>query len=90
MSDGLIPSSENIGRWNGGAYLITAVKWCSPITGESFEIGIRSKAMNGNFVLLQSHKYNHQSVQEVSNAIAMLLQDETQCYTPEWCKEYLT
>lgn len=86
------PKSENIGRFDGGDYLITAALWENCL-GKSYEIGIRHKETN-DFTLLQSEKYNHQSVQEVAGAIAHLLQlskpPMTEHYTPEWCQEYMT
>lgn len=86
------PLSENIGVWDGGEYIVTAGIWRSVGyrgVGESFEIGIRNKT-NGTFKLLQSDKWNHQSVQEMANVISMLLADKSQSYTPEWCQEYFT
>ena len=81
------PLSENIQRYEGGDYLITAAIWrTGPYLQETYEIGIREKA-SGEFWLLQGD-FNHQSVQEVGNAIAMLLGDKTQCYEPEWCLEH--
>ncbi len=81
------PMSENIGRYDGGSYFVTAAIWRNPY--ENYEIGIRSKAMNGNFTLIQSDKFNHQTVQEMANLIAMALADQTQCYTPEWFQRML-
>lgn len=86
------PLSENIGHWDGGEYLVTAGIWrvrTEYDLFDTFEIGIRRKSDN-HFMLLQSNKWNHQSVQEVANVIGMLLADKTQNYTPEWCQEYLT
>lgn len=83
--------SENIGRYDGGDYHVTAGIWRTRIgydLFDTFEIGIRSK-IDGKFTLLQSDKYSHQTVQEVANVIAMLLADKTQNYTPEWCQEFL-
>lgn len=87
------PLSENLGKYDGGNYIVTAAIWRTNIEGhlyDTYEIGIRAKALNGNFTLLQSDKYNHQTVQEVANAIAMLLADQTQSYTPEWCQRMFT
>lgn len=82
-----IPLSENINFYEAGEYLVSAAVWRSPILGnESYEIGIRYKK-TGGFTLLQGD-FNIQTVQEVANAIAMLLGDETQCYDPQWCKEH--
>lgn len=81
--------SENIGCYDGGDYLVTAAIWRTQIDDrlyDTFEIGIRRKD-NGAFKLLQSD-FNYQTVQEVANAIAMLLGDKTQCYSPEWCLEH--
>ncbi len=83
------PLSEKIGEYDGGNFWVTAASWQSYEGGKSYEIGVRCKA-NCSFTLLQSEKYNHQSVQEVANVIAMLLADKTQSYDPYWCKEYLT
>lgn len=79
------PMSENIGRWDGGDYYITAAIWRGHM-GESYEIGIRSK-IDGKFTLLQG-EFNHQTVQEVANSIAHLLSLKGECYTPEWCVEH--
>lgn len=84
--------SENIGRYDAGDYLVTAAIWRTRIAGQlldTFEIGIRDKS-SGKFWLLQSEKWEHQSVQEVANAIAMLISDTTQNYTPDWCQEFFT
>ena len=92
MSDKL---SENIGRYEAGKYFVTAGIWRTSIEGrlyDTFEIGIRRKE-DGKFWLLQSEKYNHQSVQEVANAIAHLIgmpKVSGEHYTPEWCQEYFT
>lgn len=86
-----LPLSENIGRYEAGNYFVTAAVWRG-LMGESFEIGIRRKE-DGEFWLLQSNKYNHQSVQEVANAIAHLIgmpEISGEHYSPEWCQEYLT
>lgn len=82
------PLSENIQFYEAGKYVVSAGIW-RPIAilgGESYEIGIREKK-TGKFYLLQGD-FNFQTVQECSNAIAMLLADESQCYTPEWCLEH--
>ncbi len=84
--------SENIGYWDGGKYHVTAGIWRVQIEHQqydTFEIGIRGKD-TGKFTLLQSSKWNHQSVQEVANAVAKLLSCPTEPYTPEWCQEYFT
>lgn len=87
--------SENIGRWDAGKYHVTAAIWRTRIEHtlfDTFEIGIRCKE-TGKFTLLQSSKWNHQSVQEVANAIAHLIgmpEISGEHYTPEWCQEYLT
>ena len=81
--------SKNIGKYDAGDWVLTAASWANVCGGVSYEIGVRDKS-TGEFMLLQSHKWDHQSVQEVANAIAMLLSDKTQCYTPEWCREHFT
>lgn len=82
--------SVNVGRYEAGEYFVTAAEWNSPVTGgKSYEIGIRHKSL-GNFWLLQSHKWNHQTVQEMANAIAHILSMPTECYTPEWILEHFT
>ena len=92
MSDKL---SENIGRYEAGKYSVTAGIWRTRIGSalfDTFEIGIREK-QTGEFTLLQSSKWNHQSVQETANAIAHLLgmpDISGENYTPEWCQEYFT
>lgn len=81
------PLSEKIADYPAGDYHVTAAIWRTQIQHElydTFEIGIR-ELKSGKFQLLQSRHFNHQSVQEVANAIAMLLGDYTQSYTPEWC-----
>lgn len=83
------PLSKNIGKYDAGDWVITAGSWRNVCGGISYEIGIRDKG-TGEFYLLQNFKWNHQSAQEVANAIAMLLADKTQCYTPDWCKEMFT
>jgi hypothetical protein len=87
--------SENIGRYEAGEYYVTAAIWRTRIEGrlyDTYEIGIRH-IPTGKFTLLQSEKYNHQSVQEVANAIAHLLSFAPisgEHYTPDWCAEYMT
>lgn len=83
--------SENIGTYEAGEYIVTAAIWrvFSDVAngyGDTFEIGIRRKS-TGHFWLMQGN-WNHQSVQDVANAVAMLLGDKTQCYSPEWCREH--
>lgn len=83
--------SENIGAWEAPGYVITAGIWRTRIEHElfdTFEIGIRN-LKTGAFTLLQSEKYNHQSVQEVANAIAHLFR-AGEFYTPEWMQEHMT
>lgn len=90
-----IQLSENIGCYNAGKYLVTAAIWRSQLEHdvfESYEIGIRRRE-DGHFWLLQSEKWNHQSVQEVANAIAHLIgmpDISGEHYDPEWCQKYLT
>ena len=86
------PLSENIGRYEANEYLITAAIWRTRINEslyDTYEIGIRRKK-DGKFWLLQGD-FNHQSVQEVANAIAHLLgmpEISGEHYTPEWCIEH--
>lgn len=87
-----LPRSENIGRYEAGNHYVTAASWESDFgygRVKTYEIGIR-ELDTGKFYLLQSEKYNHQSVQEVANAIAHLLGIKGECYTPEWMQEYFT
>lgn len=81
-----LPLSKKVGEWEGGDYLITAAEWNSPVTGRSYEIGIRHKGMTGAFHLLRGD-WDHQRVQEVANAIGHVL-DAGEFYTPEWCQEH--
>lgn len=87
--------SKNIGRYEAGNYLVTAAIWRTGVGDgfcDTFEIGIRRKEDN-KFWLLQSDKYNYQSVQEVANAIAHLIgmpDVSGEHYNPEWCQRYLT
>lgn len=87
--------SENIGRYEAGKYHVTAAIWRTRIEDnlyDTFEIGIRRKE-DGQFWLLQSDKYNFQSVQEVANAIAHLIgmsEISGEHYSPEWCQTYFT
>ena len=83
------PLSEKINEYDGGEYWVTAAIWRTRIGHnlyDTFEIGIRHKK-SGNFKLLQSD-FNHQTVQEVANAIAHLLSIPGECYQPEWCMEH--
>lgn len=90
------PLSENIGVYVADKYVVTAAVWRS-FAGEgmwcdTYEIGIRRRE-DGKFWLLQSEKYDHQSVQEVANAIAHLIgmpDISGEQYTPEWCQRYFT
>lgn len=82
------PESTNIGRYDAGEYLLTAAKWHSPVTGISYEIGIRNKSTM-KFWLLQNRKWDFQSVQEVANMVATMLADKTQCYDPDWMQKYV-
>lgn len=86
------PASENIGKYEAGDYFVTAAIWRTMIEGSQFdtyEIGIRD-LKTGKFWLLQSEKYNHQTVQEVANAIAHLLSIKTENYQPDWMQEFFT
>jgi hypothetical protein len=77
------PLSENIAHYAAGDYHVTAAIWRGHM-GTSYEIGIRKLKAPGKFHLFQGD-WDHQSVQEVANAIATLL---AQDYTPEWCMEH--
>lgn len=87
------PESKNIRLFEGGDYLLTAASWKTSHGYLSYEIGIRHKE-TGDFTLIQSEKYNHQSVQEVAGAMAHILQMSkppmTEHYTPEWLREYFS
>ena len=83
--------SENIGRYKAGNYLVTAAIWRPHLAYangqvDTYEIGIREKT-TGKFWLFQSD-LNHQTVQEVASAIALLLGSMTENYSPEWCMEH--
>lgn len=77
--------------YEAGQYLVIA----AAIPGHDnpakapYEIGITHRG-SGQFWHLESTKYDHQSVQEIANAIAHLLSISTEHYTPEWCQEFLT
>ncbi len=82
------PLSEKIAEYDGGDYWVTAGIWRTRIEHnlyDTFEIGMRNKKSD-EFTLMQSD-WNHQTVQEVANAIAHLL-NRGEFYTPEWCKEH--
>lgn len=83
------PLSEQIQRYDAGEYVVTAAIWHNTLGRTQYEIGIRNKS-NGEFILCQSDHWGHQSVQEVANAMAMLLSDKTQSYDPWWCQRYFT
>lgn len=90
------PFSENIGVYVNDKYVVTAAIWRTFAEHgglcDTYEIGIRRKE-DGKFWLLSSEKYNHQSVQEVANAIAHLIgmpEISGEQYSPEWCQEYFT
>jgi len=81
--------SENIAVYEAGDYILTAAILLQHTeTGliDTYEIGIRHKK-SGEFKLFQGD-FDYQSVQEVANAMAMLLSDTTQCYSPEWCMDH--
>lgn len=83
------PLSENIAFYDAGDYIVSAGIWRTRVEGtlfDTFEIGIRSKITN-HFTLLQG-EFDHQTVQEIANAIAHLLSLKGECYTPKWCKEH--
>ena len=81
--------SEKINEYCAKHYWVTAAIWRGAM-GESFEIGIRRKS-DGRFWLLQSEKYNHQTVQEVAEVVCLALDHfEASDTAPEWCKEFLT
>lgn len=89
------PLSENIGVYVADKYVVTAAIWRTFAGGglrDTYEVGIRRRE-DGKFWLLQSEKYDYQSVQEVANAIAHLIgmpEISGEHYTPEWCQRYLT
>lgn len=85
MSEEEVPSSKTINSYEAGDYYVTAASWTN-FHGKSYEIGIRQKE-DGKFWLCQG-EWNHQSVQDVANAMAILLSDKTQCYSPEWCQDH--
>lgn len=90
MSD--VGTSKNIATYDAGEYIVTAALWVNVLGYDTYEIGIRERG-TGKFHLLQSEKYNHQSVQEVANAIAHLIGMPAisgEHYTPEWCERYMT
>lgn len=86
------PMSENIAFYEAGDFIVSAGIWRSHLFEfDSYEIGIRNKK-TGEFKLIQNNNFDHQSVQEVSNAIAHLLKlssyPMTENYTPEWFKKW--
>jgi len=84
------PCSTKVGEYACNDYLVTAAKWESPITGVTYEIGIRRKS-DGVFWLLQSEKYNHQTVQEMAEVVCITLDHFSDGEdAPEWCQEMLT
>ena len=87
------PMSENIGTYEANKYIVTAAIWRTHLPDgsqtDAYEIGIREKS-SGKFWLLQND-FDHQSVQEVANAIAHLLgmpEISGEHYTPEWCMRH--
>ena len=79
--------SEKLNEYTCKDYYVTAARWSVPSFGDdidTYEIGIRSKAMNGDFTLLQSTKFNHQSVQEMAEIVCLALDHG---YSPKWCSE---
>lgn len=83
------PLSENIAFYEAGEYIVSAGIWRTRVNDtlyDTFEIGIRNKITN-DFILIQN-RFNYQSVQEVANAIAHLLNIKTEHYTPEWCQKW--
>ena len=83
-----VGNSEKITEYTCKNYWITCASWINILGHKEFEIGIRRKS-DSKFWLLQSEKYNHQSVQEVANAIAHIFDCED-TYKPEWMQEYMT
>jgi len=86
------PLSEKINEYTSKNYWVTAAIWRTggDALFETFEIGIRRKS-DGVFWLLQSEKYNHQSVQEMAEIVCLTLDHfENGDDTPEWCQKYLT
>ena len=79
------PKSTKLNEYTTKEYWVTAARWYSPITGENYEIGIRHKALNGDFTLLRGD-WNHQSVQEVSEAVCKLLDSG---FDVEWIREHI-
>lgn len=83
--------SEKINEYSATNYYVTTAIWrTTAVDGsmhDTYEIGIRSKALNGDLTLLQSSKYNYQSVQEMAELVCEALDKD---YSPEWCQEYLT
>lgn len=81
--------SEKLNEYTCRDFWVTAAIWRTPIQNhlfDTYEIGIRSKS-NDTFWLLQSSKYNHQSVQEMAEIVCLALDHG---YDPEWLREYLT
>ena len=88
------PLSENIGSYVATGYSITAAIWRpTNMYGQQrdqYEIGIRDLE-TGAFKLLQSDKYNFQSVQDVASAICCILEhNTTENFSYEFLEEWFT
>jgi len=88
---------EHIGTFDGGKYLVRAWTVVSPFSAfvifpKHYSITIEEKGSQPKWEI-RSNKYNHQSVQEMANAIAHLLSFSNlsgEHYSPEWCQEYFS
>lgn len=85
---------KTLGDYAAGVYKIHAQQWRTRFHDDlsinpSFKISIQD-TRTGEIWLLQKDDWNEQNVQEVANAIGMLLGDNTQSYTPEGCMEMFT
>jgi hypothetical protein len=87
-----------VGEYSAGAkdleYEVLAEEWrtvwysgASPCT--HFKVSIREIA-TGRLWSLERGSWDDQKVQDTANAIAMLLGDDTQSYTPDGCMEMFT
>jgi len=88
------PLSENIQTYSVNNYIVTAAIWRhhgpDGVQRDQYEIGCRDKN-TGEFKLLQSNRYTHQSVQDVASAICHILEaNTTENYGFDFLEEWFT
>ena len=74
-----------IAEYVGGNFDVAAYTKENALGQTEFAIDIRSKALSGNTYWVEIEESNWQDIQDLSNAVAILLANN---YDPEWCRRH--